>query len=273
MWPSMKTTQGLGGLHNPSDQILLDWADSPSGSFDVPPSPPSLSSPSPSVDVLAQLKARRQMAELEKWLDEDEEGEALRMKDDPWKYASGTSKGALTGSPVDDEFPHATTDSGKVGFDDDFTAFVSAPPTDDDLEGESPTTPTFGRTGLSAPLAYHSLGSQSDLGESVHSDDEDLPSKDEIRQTAVRIFGQDAYGRDSAFLHAFEDAPDLPETFTFLDDNDSGDLGEFDLSRVLGALQGIKAEIATMDDEAERRRAAAKAALGLVYGLQQEQHQ
>ncbi len=41
----------------------------------------------------------------------------------------------------------------------------------------------------------------------------------------------------------------------------------FDLSRVLSALQGMKDEIAGMEDEDERRRAAARVALGLVYGL------
>ena len=41
----------------------------------------------------------------------------------------------------------------------------------------------------------------------------------------------------------------------------------FDLSRVFSSLQGMKEEIAGMENEDERRRAAARVALGLVYGL------
>ena len=54
------------------------------------------------------------------------------------------------------------------------------------------------------------------------------------------------------------------------DDDEDFELGAFDLTKVLGALQGMKEQIASMDDENERKRAAAKVALGLVYGLQKE---
>ena len=52
-------------------------------------------------------------------------------------------------------------------------------------------------------------------------------------------------------------------------ETDDGDesFQAFDLSRVFSALQGMKDEIAGMEDEDERRRAAARVALGLVYGL------
>ena len=51
---------------------------------------------------------------------------------------------------------------------------------------------------------------------------------------------------------------------------DDFDFDTFDLSRVLSALQGMKEEISGITDESERRKAAARVALGLVYGLQQE---
>ena len=53
-------------------------------------------------------------------------------------------------------------------------------------------------------------------------------------------------------------------------EDDDFELGAFDLSRVLSALQGMKEEIAGMSDEDERRKAAARVALGLVYGLRKE---
>ena len=53
-------------------------------------------------------------------------------------------------------------------------------------------------------------------------------------------------------------------------DEDDFEMSAFDLSRVLNALQGMKQEIAGMEDGPEKRRAAAKVALGLVYGLQVE---
>lgn len=52
------------------------------------------------------------------------------------------------------------------------------------------------------------------------------------------------------------------------EDGDEPSFAPFDLSRVFSALQGMKAEIAGMEDEDERRRAAARVALGLVYGLE-----
>ena len=54
---------------------------------------------------------------------------------------------------------------------------------------------------------------------------------------------------------------------TFESDDADGSFAAFDLSRVFSALQGMKDEIAGMEDEDERRRAAARVALGLVYGL------
>jgi hypothetical protein len=78
----------------------------------------------------------------------------------------------------------------------------------------------------------------SEFGELGSDDeDEDLPSEQEIRAASARIFSS------------------------------ANDDGNFDLSAVLSTLDGIKAEIAGIEDEDTRRRAAAQAALGLVYGL------
>lgn len=73
-------------------------------------------------------------------------------------------------------------------------------------------------------------------------DDQLLPSESEIRAASSRIF---ASARDP----------------------DADNLGTFDLSLVFSALQAMKEEISGIEDEDERRKAAARAALGLVEGL------
>jgi len=143
---------------------------------------------------------------------------------------------------------------------------------------------------------YASLGSASDFGSEdgdssaqyvpMKDDDEDeLPTEEEIRATSVRIFGVPPP------LSIIESAPakvvdehtptpgktdfdDLPPTLSSAlsgpQDEDEHDLAPFDLSRVLSALEDMKAEIAGMEDEGERRKAAARVALGLVHGLEAE---
>ncbi|PPQ85934.1 hypothetical protein CVT26_000002 [Gymnopilus dilepis] len=44
--------------------------------------------------------------------------------------------------------------------------------------------------------------------------------------------------------------------------------GAFDLERVLHSLQAMKSEIADIEDEDEKRKMAARVALGLIYGLE-----
>ena len=157
--------------------------------------------------------------------------------------------------------------------------------------------------------SYRTLASGSEFGGSdvfgeETENDPDLPSRAEIEETSRRIFGGSLDvpsittsrspgktkegvslpGSSSSVLaggevqhtgteeHEHEDVAYRPlddDSFD-ADDDDDYELGAFDLSRVLGALQGMKEEIAGMQDEDERRRAAARVALGLVYGLQKE---
>ncbi|EJD50457.1 hypothetical protein AURDEDRAFT_121593 [Auricularia subglabra TFB-10046 SS5] len=72
-------------------------------------------------------------------------------------------------------------------------------------------------------------------------DDADLPSHDEIRSASERIFG-----------------PDGPA-----DERDP----DFDISHAFSALQAMREEIGAISDDTERRRAAARVALGFAYGL------
>ena len=128
-------------------------------------------------------------------------------------------------------------------------------------------------------------------------DDPDLPSRAEILETSRRIFGAAAFspvsdtssshtaepsastivaGDSSSATAASARAPLQPAASadSSLDLSMGSEEGEadesfaaFDLSRVFSALQGMKEEIAGMENEDERRRAAARVALGLVYGL------
>ncbi|KAJ7259534.1 hypothetical protein B0H12DRAFT_1108559 [Mycena haematopus] len=178
-----------------------------------------------------------EMEELARWLEEDDAG----SREDPWRSAA-----AVASSPTEIDAPESAKG---FGFDDDFTVFVSAPPVqqveDDSFELDSPIEERLGAPGA-GPL-YLSLGSGLDLrledsvSEKATEDEaEDLPTDAEIEAMSSRIFG----------------------------DPMRADMAAFDLSRVVSALEGMKAEIASMEDEGERRKAAARVALGLVYGLE-----
>ncbi|EGN98317.1 hypothetical protein SERLA73DRAFT_74545 [Serpula lacrymans var. lacrymans S7.3] len=167
------------------------------------------------------------------------------------------------------------------------------------------STPTMD-DGFLAPhsysgIAYKSLGSVSDFGEeneqdhdnsidllldrdvfgSGESDDDDvLPSKAEIRATSQRIFGSlpiSISPTDDVGVGA--GLPDMRNAQTARPSGASGprtpsnvphvtglESQPFDLTNVLGVLQGLKEEIAQLPDE-ERRKAAARVALGFAYGL------
>ncbi|KAL4267582.1 hypothetical protein AB1N83_002806 [Pleurotus pulmonarius] len=195
-----------------------------------------------------------------------------------------------------------------LAFDDDFADFVSAPrePSSGRTtpHAQSPTSVaqsgSLDEEGLRSPFSstlYRALGSAANLAASQEEeigdakqtetsdddDDDDLPSQQEIAVTAARIFGTDKSRSSATRVDASADvSPVHPTSSLFAVDSMSSqdptsmqvvdlyDVGQFDLSRVLDALRGMKAEIASMSDEGERRRAAARVALGLVYGLEGE---
>lgn len=123
------------------------------------------------------------------------------------------------------------------------------------------------------------------------SDDEEdeLPTEAEVAATSRRIFGTGTPPPPNPFASQNQPKPQsstagsptkrttfsttIIPTWAPPSSDPSPRAGEgegFDLNRVFGALQGMKEEIGMMDDEDERRRAAARVALGLVYGLEQE---
>ncbi|KIK93380.1 hypothetical protein PAXRUDRAFT_12698 [Paxillus rubicundulus Ve08.2h10] len=265
---------------------------------------------------------RRELEELERWLDEDAPSSDGERATDPWSTAV-TPETASPPSPSDVlESSRPTTP--KVGFDDDFTSFVSASPSNftGGINASSETSsfpfpalastsfsPTFSfdsvSSGCSTPtfddhppgeatfgISYRSLGSVSDFGEmdkeiscqepssDSEDDDDGTPSEAEIAETSRTIFGSFPLSlsrtqeRSSHILQTQTATSPTVSTGTpqgaldeeFDPEITDADPGQFDLQSVLGALRGLKEEIAGMPDK-ERRKAAARVALGLVYGL------
>ncbi|KAF8158904.1 hypothetical protein K438DRAFT_2025967 [Mycena galopus ATCC 62051] len=258
MWPSMQakakpTTSGLPRLARRDDGF--DWATHTSQD-DI--------SPIKKLSRGGSGNREQEMEELTRWLEGDDDAN-FSSQEDPWRSAADSlaSPTAIDAA----EFPEPADAKG-FGFDDDFTVFVSAPPVakdenadadaDDSFDLDSPVEERLGAPGTS-PL-YLSLGSGLDLRleEKGEDDavDEDLPTDAEIEAMSSRIFGEPM--RSTAGV----------ETKGQGGEEDEYDMASFDLSRVMSALEGMKAEIASMEDEGERRKAAARVALGLVYGLE-----
>ncbi|KAK7056887.1 hypothetical protein VNI00_002604 [Paramarasmius palmivorus] len=306
MWPSMhaSTKSKSSSKANDRTAALLNWAQSSidDSSVDFPSDDDLVVAQRGQGNLAPQARAQREMAELARWLEEDSES-----KDDPWKTAPQIVH-SPTEESHDLASAWTTSHSGdgestprvSDGFDDDFTVFVSAPAASttsaasDDLSQGDSSSVSFGRSSPSiadssvdadrlipsySGVMYHSLGSHSDLGESHEdrlddSDDNDsddgLPTNEEIQQSAQRIFGTSSnQGMTSSRLPADQRTHDV-EGLQDPDDDDNYNMAAFDLSHVLGALQGMKTEIAGIEDEQERRKAAARVALGLVYGLERE---
>src|ERR1700722_15320735 len=184
-----------------------------------------------------------EIAELERWLNAD------------------------TPTPSDEEdqvYPLSASPTGehsKSGFDDDFTAFVSSSSAnavfeDDQSDSERPRVES----------SYASLRSLSDCGgegeELENEDDEALPTKEEIQTTSERIFGGALWNPSPTSPNA--QPISVPEGESLEDVEHPA----FDLTHVLSSLEGMKAEIANIEDDTERRNAAARVALGLMYGLE-----
>lgn len=227
-------------------------------------------------------RMQREMEELERWLEEEDVGR--RQMDDAWRARDDEGGWADVPTPT-----IRSPGEPSFGFEDDFAEFVGAPM--DVAYGHEAARQVPMHTGAS----YRSLASADDL---FNEGDADLPSRSEIEEASKRIFGaasldvpttSRARTRSPASRTGPLPVPPSPEAspatrsdlgFDALEDDsfasfgdqedDDFELGAFDLSRVLSALQGMKEEIAGMTDEDERRKAAARVALGLVYGLRKE---
>ena len=294
MWPSMETRVKKAGRNaRQKDQEFLDWAQS---SQDDRHSTVEESAIHSGTDSLGSNRSRvREMQELARWLEEDDG----LVGSDPWSTAASSGAISSLSTSMEHETPRMPYD--ELGFDDNFTVFVSAPAIDvsDSHDNDSgSSSPEIITGNLSATLEpprgvlYHSLGSMSDFGGSDdekqdgdNDDDDDgsLPTQEEIRATSSRIFGMSlTAGNIHSNLSSISSSNLLTDTFSFDqfdselatdeddEDKDSYEMVPFDLSKVLGTLEAMKAEIGRMEDEGERRKAAARVALGLVYGLESE---
>lgn len=124
--------------------------------------------------------------------------------------------------------------------------------------------------------SYRPLGSVSEFEnpepEEAHNkedSDDEMPSSAEIAATSKRIFGTRplALSPTDDTLSLQGNLPLPPSEVEVAADPSEADLEHLDLQSMLSALQGLKEEIAEMPDSRERKRAAARVALGLVYGL------
>ena len=222
-------------------------------------------------------RMQKEMDEFQRWLEEDE---SQRVNEDPWACRDEFGSPLVAESVSEARTPTMATFLGSGagsenedhGFEDDFTEFIGAP-MDHELRKPKPH-PTKGSS-----FAYMSLDSELDTFE---GEDTDLPSQDEIRATTRQLFGSTpshlppstSESKQQQYLSAANisdlGASPAPSTST-LGDEDDFEFSKFDLSRVFGALQVMKEEISEMTDDAERRRAAARVALGLIYGLQRDE--
>lgn len=301
MWPSLVQSESTRNRRSRA-RDLLDWAREEEEDDGLR----ALVSPGDEGEVDEQTfdtphsakksRMQREMDELEKWLEEDDQNLSVHhLKDhQAWIHPDIEAlPDSWAGIPTPTLRISGSNNAEVNGFEDDFTEFVGAP-VEVVYTHQERLKPHH--TGTS----YQSLASIEDttVGDG-DNDDPDLPSQAEIEQTTRKIFGNalldastsshrprspapNSIHASSSHLSAPGSTSTLPMTpdspFSSFDhDNEDVDveddfeLESFDLSRVLSALQGMKEEIAGMKDEGERRKAAARVALGLVYGLQKEE--
>lgn len=320
MWPSMKSGhKGSAGrgFDNKSrracDSILEELLSHGHGTM------PSLVSHKESEDEDDLVEQMQELLRSEEWKDKDS-GDTSKFDENgvlevskggfaentiPWLTTdSGNADDdifdSVLPSPLDMEstFPFGIKDhqvaepTGKfsIGFEDDFTVFVSAPAVNheegettsgaigyhrqqDSFESPMPSVNPIRTLEPRVRVRYHNLGSVSDFGGSDFGDgessyeslddgdhdgdhdDDNLPTKGEIQKTSAQIFGK--VSSVTKWVPTTE-AEDL-----------EGDDSEppYDISQVMDTLQQFKTDISGMDNEEERRKAAAKVVLGLLYGL------
>ncbi|KAH9936641.1 uncharacterized protein B0H18DRAFT_974812 [Fomitopsis serialis] len=294
MWPSLVQSESTRTRKSRARE-LLDWARDEEGDDGLRALIPGSASAGDisfssdaDVDGPEPRKSRmqREMEELERWLaDEDRERQAA----DAQAWIAVERDVPLQSSAWQDmptpSIRTPTAETLTLGFDDDFTEFVSAPSPAVSARSHHSGLDVDHLIPQHTGASYRSLASVSDFGgEGEHmfvpdidesaiskptEDDPDLPSRAEVLATSRRIFGTErpAPSPPTSAPPMSSHVTDESHSSDHDDDDDFG-MSAFDLPRVLSALQGMKEEIAGMTDDAERRKAAARVALGLVYGLQ-----
>ena len=187
---------------------------------------------------------------LEKWLDSDDLGLTVTPVKPPTSTMPPNSSSS-NGEPHD-----------LAGFDDDFSDFVSAPtpaPATTDTTSKIPTSEVVSETGWNQVCG--------DPEDDFFGDDF-FPTDQEILMTSRRIFGPNLPSQRASSRSARAD--DEGKSHEDEDEDEGNTLGDgdIDLSRIMGALQGLKEEISGIENEEVKRRMAARVAMGLLYGLE-----
>lgn len=233
------------------------------------------------VPLTRASRMQREMATLERWLIENEELHEAELGESISLSPTGIDDDAIRGPAVratsgdpwlshDSGAPPFTQRDGTTtpGFDDDFSAFVSAPAASVS-SATSASAPAFtlaataaatGAHGLlldaSAPmlLPSHTGGSY----RSLRSGTSGFPS--DVDDHA----GYQALDDRSSFFspeHDFDDADADPRTPVGLTDARA----PFDLTDILASLQTMRENVAGIEDEAQRRAATARFASEFVF--------
>ena len=213
--------------------------------------------------------------------------------DDPWT-APTTSNPTSTRTPSTAPASHVSISitTPISGFDDDFSAFVSAPPSAVSISGDFPKTTTTGTAttttasaSASEPIAdAHRLHTQTQLLRPSHTGGSIRSIRSAVSEMSISDIGYDLGGGGG--YEALDDRSNSSLNFSpdheHDDDDDadprasiggqrSGDrtasLGDvpFDLPNILSALQTIREDVAGIENEAERRATTACFASEFVF--------
>ncbi|KAI0726452.1 hypothetical protein C8Q72DRAFT_954049 [Fomitopsis betulina] len=290
MWPSLVQSESTGARKSRARE-LLDWARDEEGDDGLralisgSESAGEISFSSDDGEQPRKSRMQREMEELERWLTE-EDNACQASEAQAWVAHEPLQSSAWQDMPTPSvRTPKAETPT--LGFDDDFTDFVSTPSPAISTQPHQLGFDIDHLVPQHTGASYRTLASVSDFGgegehifvphpdedsafPSVDENDPDLPSRAEVLATSRLIFGPtgQALSPSTSATPAISHQQDEAHSFDHGDDEDDFEASAFDMSRVLSALQGMKEEIAGMTDDEERRKAAARVALGLVYGLQ-----
>lgn len=209
--------------------------------------------------------------------------------DDPWA-ASISSNPTSTRTPSTAPASHVSISitTPTSGFDDDFSAFVSAPPSAVSIAGDSAAAKTTTSTAsasasASEPIAdARRLQTQTQLLGPSHTGGSIRSVRSAVSEMSISDIGDDLGGGGG--YEALDDRSNSSLTFSpeHVDDDDadprtstggqrSGDraagLGDvpFDLPNILNALQTIREDVAGIENEAERRATTARFASEFVF--------
>lgn len=175
-----------------------------------------------------------EVAALERWLEDDDEDDHVQSP-----LSAGAEGGLVPPHPSWTHFQSGSTISlHRPVPEPSASSFIPpvlspTPPADEPAHGFEDDFSDF----VTAP-ADEGYGALAD------SDDDALPPPHEIVAASARIFGPGGHAPD-------EDAPGA----------------DFDIAHAFSALQAMRDEISAISDDDERRRAAARVALGFAHGL------